>query len=105
MFRLLFDREDIVIVIKLYDTKTFRIFNLIAKYCRTFYLMCCMLQPWSQARTKIDIVSEDQADTVITNKLFSDNKGFCKTIWRRLKSIGELHTKGRTITQKFFKPW
>ena len=84
MFRLLFDTQAIALLIKLCHAISLRTAYSITKYSSFVILLCIyysLMQHLVQTSTIEDVISQNKASRIITDKLPTDDESLCQTIW------------------------
>ena len=80
MLRLFLDRNRPSVFIKLYNTKSLWVIDIITKYCRTVCFICCHLQMFFQAASIENIVTEYHGARITIDKFFTDQKCLCQSV-------------------------
>ena len=83
MLRLLLDRNSLSGCIKLYDTKTLRIVNVVTKYgCSALFLrtLCGCAQSLLESLTVENIITENHRNGISADEICADDKCLCKSI-------------------------
>ena len=57
----------------------------------------------AEAGSMEDVISEYQTSGIVPDKLLTNDKGLCQTIWRRLFGIFELYSVIASIAQQTFE--
>ena len=106
MLWLLFNRNCFAILIKLYDTESLRIINVISKYSSTLTRLCILhscRQTFLHTMSCKNIISQYHCNSIITNELFTNNECLCQPIRARLYCIRQLHAKLMSVAQQLFE--
>ena len=102
LFGLFLDRNDMPIIIKLHDTETLRIVDVITEHgCLT--ILCCLnslFQMVAQTGTVEDVVAEHHCARLITDELLTERKCLRQTIWRWLHLVRQIDTVAAAISEQ-----
>ena len=82
--RLLFNRNCLSILIKLYNTKTLRIIYIITKYGSSFSALCILhsrFQALLQTMSSKNIIAQYHCHRIITNEIRTNDKRLRQSIW------------------------
>ena len=100
--RLLFDRDGLLVLVKLNYAVTFWIVHIIAEYtCALAGLRLAYrtAQRGAQTIAVEDVVSQYQRARFAVDELFTQQECLCQTIRAGLHLVGEVHAIMRTVAQ------
>ena len=106
MLWLLFNRNGLAILIKLYDTESLRIIYIVSKYGSTLTRLCilhCCCQTFLHTVSCENIISQYHRNGIITNEFLSNDECLSQSIRAWLYCIRQLHSKLMSVSQQFFE--
>ena len=98
-----FDAQAVAICINFGNTISFWVVYIISEngslsmFCSIFNTL---FQQFGKTCSMKDVVTENQTNAVVANKLFSDNESLCKTVRTWLFGIFEFDSNFMSITKK-----
>ena len=102
--RFLFNGNRLALTVKLYDSKPLRIIHIITEHGSSFCTGCRCTQSLFQSVSVENIVTQDHGNTVISDKILTDDKCLCQSVRAWLYRIGQFNAKLMPISQKSLKP-
>ena len=95
--------NHLVLAIKLHNAITLRVTNQVAKNNAAILQFTATPHDLAKIMAKKDVISQHQANRVVSNKLFPNNKCLGQSFWPWLFRIPERKSQFRSITQKLLK--
>ncbi|MNF98831.1 hypothetical protein D3C84_817060 [compost metagenome] len=86
-------------MIKLNDAEPFRVLDLITKDSGTFFALHRSLEHGSKSKAIENVVAQNQADAILSNKVFGNNERLRQTVGTFLHFITELYANLATVAQ------
>ena len=80
LLRFLFNRDSLARLIEFHDAKPLRIVNIISEHSRSILLGGRGAEPFPESLSLENVVSQNHSHGIVSNKLFSYNKGLGQTV-------------------------
>ena len=102
LLRLFLDAEHVSVLVELCNAISLRIIYPISEYrgLVVVHVIHGVLQQGVEVVAVEDVVSQNQADAVVSNELFSYYKGLRQAVRRRLHLVTEVNPKVASIAEK-----
>ena len=84
---LLFDADDMAVLVEFHDSEALRIVDVVAEYGRSlagFRVLDSCFQSLFQSVACKNVVTQDHSDAVVSDELFADDKGLGQSVGTRL---------------------
>ena len=100
MFRLLYDRDSLLVLVELDHAVAFRIIHVIAEHCSTMLHCDSLAQGTPQPVAIKDVITQHKRARLAVDELLTQQERLCQPVRARLDLVGESHAILASIAQQ-----